>query len=122
MQNELIKAVADGTGLRVEFFWTGDRFGHVVSLVDAAGNSEPVLESIDGRPDENWPPSPPLQSLNFQSLPDGQRAALLVGMAGGSHWSASIEPSVNGAELVFDMACRQATPAIWLGSRYRRLP
>jgi hypothetical protein len=47
--------------------------------------------------------------------------ALLVGMAGGSHWSASIEPVSGAASLLFDLACRHSKGPKCLGSQYRRL-
>jgi hypothetical protein len=96
-----------GMGLRVEFERRGDRFGHVILLVMPGEEAVPLLESVEGGPSEDWPPSPPLQSLSIETLPDGRRAALLVGMAGKSHWSASIEAATPGeAALVFDVACR----------------
>ena len=65
--------------------------------------------------------SPPLQNLSMETLPDGRRVALPLGMSGGSHWSASIEPDPCRAGLIFDIACRHAAEAVWLGNRYRQL-
>jgi hypothetical protein len=122
MPNEAIEA-ADASGLRlhVEFHWLGDRFGHVISAIHSSGEIHPLLKSVEGTTADNWPPSPPLQSLSIETLPDGRRAALLVGMAGGSHWSASIESSQARAELIFDLACRHSKEPNWLGSKYQRL-
>jgi hypothetical protein len=111
----------DGHCLRVDFIWRGDRYGHVISLIDVAGQPHPLLESIEGAPTDAWPPSPPLQSLSIETLTGGRRAALLVGSAGRSHWSASIEPSTDDAALHFDIACRHAATPHCLGSRYRWL-
>jgi hypothetical protein len=118
-----IEAVApNGHCLRVDFHWRNDRYGHVVSLVGTTGEVEPLLASIEGLAEENWPPSPPLQSLSVETLPNGRPVALLVGMAGGTHWSASIEPLSGTAELLFDIACRHSSAPQRLGSQYRRLP
>lgn len=119
MQNESLDARGtDGNVLRVEFRWLGDRFGHVLSAVDSAGQSQPLLESLEGTPADVWPPSPPLQNLHRETLPDGRTALLLVGAAGRSHWSASIEAARGEAKLLFDIACRHGTASGWLGSRY----
>jgi hypothetical protein len=45
--------------------------------------------------------------------------ALLVGMAGRSHWSVSVEPETAANTLLFDVACRVQQPPIWLGSSYQ---
>jgi hypothetical protein len=121
MRSETIEsAAADGLCLRVSFIWLGDRFAHRISVIEPAGEIRPVLESIEGSPTENWPPSPPLQSLSIETLEGGRRAALLVGMAGGSHWSASVEATPGRAELIFDLACRHNKRPEWIGSRYLR--
>jgi hypothetical protein len=123
MRNELIEAASsDGSVLRVEFVWLGDRFGHRISAVNAHGELTLLLESIEGSGTDDWPPSPPLQSLHIEPLPNGRRAALLVGMAGRSHWSASIEAAQESAEILFDLACRHSASSKQLGSRYRAAP
>src|SRR5437773_7625601 len=122
MWSDAIDAVDySGASLRVEFTWRGDRYGHVISLMNATGQTMLLFESIEGAHDDDWPPSPPLQSLSIEKLADGRSAALLVGMAGRSHWSASIETTVGALVLVFDVACRHSQAPKWLGSRYRRL-
>jgi hypothetical protein len=122
MPNEAIEVIGtDGLCLRVQFLWRHDRFGNVISVVNAGGESIALLESVEGTPEDHWPPSPPLQSLSIETLSDGRRAALLLGMAGGSHWSASVEPSSGEAALTFDLACRSARQPGILGSRYRRI-
>jgi hypothetical protein len=120
MQRETIEAIgSDKTRLCVQFTWRGDRYGHTICLGQADGELVPILESSEGSPHENWPPSPALQSLSVHELPDGRRALLLVGMAGGSHWSACIEPMAGHAGLTFDIACRHKAAPGWLGSRYQ---
>src|SRR5262245_28759161 len=92
MQRQSISAVDDfGRGLQVEFVWKSDRFGHVISLLDPQREPCAVWESIEGTPAEPWPTSPPFQSLTIQEVSAGRTAALLVGMAGANHWSASVE-------------------------------
>jgi hypothetical protein len=107
-----------GHALRVEFVWHGDRYRHLIAVARPDGSSMPCFESVEGGAADPWPPSPPLQSLSIETLPDGRRVALLVGMAGNCHWSASIEPSASGRSLVFDIACRVAGPNPILGSQY----
>ena len=76
-----------------------------------------MLESVEGSASDDWPASPPLQNLSIEELAPGRRAALLVGMAGRSHWSASIEPVPGQAALLFDVACRTSDSDVSLGSR-----
>jgi hypothetical protein len=107
-----------GLALRVEFVWRNDRYGHVISAVNSDGAAETLLESIEGTPADIWPPSPPLQSLHRETLPDGRSALLLVGAAGRSHWSASVETAPGEPKLIFDLACRHGKESGWLGCRY----
>lgn len=108
----------EGAGLRVVFRRLGDRFAHRVELVEGP-YSAPILESLEGEPDDPWPPSPPLQELHFEDRPAGQRLALLVGRAGASHWSLSVEWDPLSSRFSFDVACRVRSAPAWLGSRYR---
>ena len=120
MQREILET--HGTGgirLGVVFHWQADRFGHSICLLEAGGTHLPLLESIEGLPPDDWPQSPPLQSLHCESLPDGTRVALLVGMAGKGHWSASIGPRADENRLVFDVACRASESGGQLGTSYR---
>jgi len=120
MRSEWLEAAeCDGWRLRVEFNWHVDRYRHVISLIDAAGRSTPLLESIEGSPTDDWPASPPLQNLHCENQTDGSRVALLVGMAGRGHWSASIGSRPNESALVFDLACRSSAVAGPLDSTYR---
>jgi hypothetical protein len=116
---------AGGTRLRITFVRRGDRYGHRLSavLVGQAGGESivPLAESVEGTSDDPWPPSPPLQSVSIEKLPDGRTVALLVGMAGRSHWSASIEEVREQCGVQFDLACRCQAPGT-LGSQYAPLP
>src|SRR4029450_2825657 len=62
---------------------------------------------------------PPLQNLSIEQLAPGRRVALLVGMSGSSHWSASIESVPGQSAFVFDIACRTTRGGASLGSLYR---
>jgi hypothetical protein len=94
-----------------------------VSLVLPAGSAviSPVLlfESQEGNSEEDWPASPPLQFVSIETRPKKLPVALLMGMAGGSHWSASIEQHPAEHSLRFDIACRAGSHPDKLGSRYR---
>ncbi|HEY5313316.1 MAG TPA: hypothetical protein VIK18_12390 [Pirellulales bacterium] len=107
-----------GAGWRIVFVRSGDRIAHHVELADG-DQREPLLVSIEGSPDEPSPASPPLQQVHFQPLPGGGQAALLVGMAGRSHWSAAVEVPADGRQAAFEIACRAVAPPAWLGSSYR---
>jgi hypothetical protein len=103
--------------LRIEFQRAKDRWGHVIGLADVQG-FHLLARSVEGKPDDLWPASPALQELHLEDRADGQ-VAFLTGMAGSSHWSASIacEPAYNRA--TFDFACRCKQPPTWLGSLYQ---
>lgn len=78
--------------------------------------------------DAHWPPSPPFQQLHVEDHGAGE-IAMLVGMAGTSHWSAAVTCTPRGFE--FDVACRIASSKgntgraertrLWLGSTYQLL-
>lgn len=108
----------DGRGLRVAFIWDEDRYGHEIACLD--GRSVVVcLAAETGREQDPWPASPALQQLSFHEVEPGRRGALLVGMAGKSHWSQSVEVDADTTSLTFDVACRVQAQPQWLGSRYR---
>jgi hypothetical protein len=119
--------------LRIEFVRQRDRFVHRIGLVvddnfsplltsdegDASWGNAAPNDHIRGEIDAAWPPSPPFQELRIESRDYGQQVALLVGMAGSSHWSASVETDPHAGSTIFDVACRLREPARTLGSRYR---
>ncbi len=114
-------ATSDRHRLRLQFDWQQDR--HQLQLwrdVEAAGEvaSELLLISEEGTPNNRWPPSPPLQSLAIEERGE-QTVALAVGMAGGAHWSASIETLPEPLALRFDYACRLNEEPAFLGSTFR---
>jgi len=125
MHNEAIEACGEnGFLLHVEFERQLDRYGHTISMVDPSGGITPLLRSGEGVTEDDWPPSPPLQTLSMEKLSDARTVALLVGMAGRSHWSESVEPVIGEAKIVFDVACRYVPhqqfprPPGQLGSHY----
>jgi len=113
-----LQIVIGNEAFALEFFWQQDRFAQrVVSQPEA--EREILLRSQEGTPQQIWPPSPPSQSISVETQ-DGCQVALLVGMAGKSHWSASVMPvteSLSGWE--FDIACLAKQPPQWLGSSYQ---
>ncbi len=113
-----IRAVgADGFGLSVSFVRHHDRYAHTIAAVDGQLQT-PLLASSEGTDQQDWPPSPPLQQLNIEARAAGD-VALLIGIAGKSHWSLSVEAIRETATLVFDVACRCARTPERLGSVYR---
>lgn len=111
------RAILEMPGMRFELLHRGDRFGHRIWTVDARRDVL-LLTSQEGTPDDPWPPSPPLQELHLESRPGGKELALLVGMAGHSHWSLSAELDAAAGTLTLDVACRVRDRAGPLGSRY----
>ena len=105
-----------GHGLRLTFSWTGDRYAQQVDYCGPLGTT-PLLTSLEGNDQAVWPASPPLQQLTFEERPRGP-IALLIGMAGSSHWSVSVETDTARAEIVFDVACRMSQQPLFLGSTY----
>ena len=100
----------------VVFRWRGDRWRHTVTF---AGES--LAESVEGTADggdARWPVSPPLVELSAINLQGGP-ALLAVGLAGRSHFSASVRPHPEHADtLLFEIACRVKERPSWLGSTY----
>lgn len=81
-----------------------------------------LLQSCEGDGLQDWPCSPPIQQLVAERLPDGSPALLGVGMAGKSHWSASIHRGDSNDGILFDFACRFSLTPKFLGSSYRIHP
>ncbi len=118
-ESAVLEAIdAAGDGLRATFFWRVDRYAHRLERLEG-GAATQLLESIEGSDLDRWPPSPPLQQLMLEQLPDRRPVALLVGMAGANHWSLSVEAEPGDAALVFDVACRIKDEGARLGSSYR---
>lgn len=115
MNRESVPVVMGRGVLRLIVERAGDRHAHRLEVADTKAV---ILSSVEGAADEDWPASPPLQEL--QSAPDSIGPALLVGMAGRSHWSQSAELRDGPpASVHFDVACRLHAHPSWLGSTYR---
>lgn len=95
-----------------------DRVSHRIEVLDADSRILAELRSLEGTSADEWPPSPALQSCSLQEIRPGERAAFLVGMAGKSHWSASMEAVAREGAFVFDFACRVHQAPHWLGTSY----
>jgi hypothetical protein len=144
--------VLEAGALRIGFAYAGDRWGHWIepacfagdrlaqpwtaesrlalpstaesrlALPSTAGEVSARLESLEGQPDDPWPASPALQSLHVEQRGGGIVVALLVGMAGSSHWSLSVEANAQLHRATFDVACRTRAEPAWLGSTYSLSP
>ncbi len=114
----LVACSSGGRRLRLDFTWRGDRYMQTLYVGDGAGAETLAWISVEGAADEAWPGSPAFQQLHVESRGE-RRVALLVGMAGTSHWSASVEPVEGRAAWLFDVACRVREAPSFLGSEYR---
>jgi len=104
--------------VEVTFTWAGDRWTHRVTT--GAGGTWQSVEgprAEDGDP--RWPASPVLVELSRLATAGGP-AILGVGLAGRSHFSASIGPDPEHPDRIrFEIACRFNEPPVWLGTTYR---
>jgi hypothetical protein len=107
-------------GLRINFHWHRDRFSHSIGFVDKE-RFIPLLASHEGTESDPWPLSPPLQDLSVAEIETDQRSILLVGRAGKSHWSASVETSLSPLAIQLDVACRVYEIPQILCSSYRSM-
>lgn len=113
----MLGAVGNGE-LRVEFFRHSDRVAHRILCRGVV-----IAESVEGTPEEDWPPSPPFQDVHLEcgktkAMHEPGKIGFLVGMAGRSHWSATVEPSIDRS-IAWEIACRLHGSPQWLGVRYR---
>jgi hypothetical protein len=120
--------------LRLVLFRAGDRYAHRIELLSAEGELVASASSVEGAlvgqasPDgshasfahvsETWPASPPFQQFHRQEI-DGRPAWFFVGMAGKSHWSASVTARDDAPGWEFDVACRFREAPGYLGSANR---
>jgi hypothetical protein len=120
---QLLALNAQGTGLGVALWRQGDRYAHALYAFGGAAETPLLLmASLEGNDREPWPTSPPLQQLIVEPREAGRNVALLIGMAGSSHWSLSIDVDSIGRLIVFEAACRCSTQPTEMGSRYRVRP
>ncbi len=113
--------LAASPSLQVIFSRRHDRWGHRIEWIHPAGRRIDFT-SEEGSSSDDWPPSPPLQTLDVQELSPGRRVVFFVGMAGSAHWSAAVEARPETSDLLFDVACRCTVRPPRLGSRYRLGP
>ncbi|MFO0884877.1 MAG: hypothetical protein U0894_11945 [Pirellulales bacterium] len=111
--------VVGGKSYELTFTREGDRIIQRFVTDSGLPGEQVVLESCEGTPADAWPASSPLQSLSIEELTPGAPVALLVGMAGKSHWSASIERLSGNNGWRWDIACRVSITPDFLGSTYR---
>jgi hypothetical protein len=107
-----------GHVLRLVLEQTADRVSHRIEVLDGDSRVLAQLRSVEGPSADKWPPSPVLQSCSLQEIRPGEPTAFLVGMAGKSHWSASMEAIPLEGALSFDFACRVHEEPRWMGTTY----
>jgi hypothetical protein len=112
------------------FTWVGDRWTHRITTGgDGEADGWTSLDGPSPADDPRWPASPVLVELSRVKLsrvdlpraaPAGGSAMVGVGLAGRSHFSASMAPDPEVANSIrFEIACRLHEPPLWLGSTYR---
>jgi hypothetical protein len=106
--------------------WAGDRWTHRITIAGSDASAD--WTSLDGPfgpgDDPRWPASPVLVELSRVTVPGGtvgdRPAVVGVGLAGRSHFSASIAVDPRDAGMIrFEIACRLHEPPGWLGTTYR---
>ncbi len=111
------------------FTWTGDRWAHRITTGGGEADGWTSLDGPSPADDPRWPASPVLVELSRVELSRvdlpraaaaGESAVVGVGLAGRSHFSASIAPDPEVADAIrFEIACRLHESPLWLGSTYR---
>ena len=109
--------------IQVEFYWYHDRWAHRISI-----DGQPVWESLEGPRatlapgiSDRWPASPVFTEIMPTETASGP-AVLGVGLAGRSHFSASLTAAAEIPDtLLVELACRLHEPPGWLGSVYSGL-
>jgi len=116
----------------VVFSWAGDRWTHRIlhRHTDSSTDRRTGLvrwKSLEGPrtpgDDPRWPASPVLVELSRVALPTSGSArgyaVVGVGLAGRSHFSASITADPELSDTIrFEIACRLSETPAWLGSIY----
>ncbi|MCO6042981.1 hypothetical protein NG895_03595 [Aeoliella sp. ICT_H6.2] len=109
----LEKLTKKDCGIRVDFYWLGDRFSHTISAV-RDGEATVVWRSVDN--DEF---GPVYQELHEQTTHDGRTILFLNGASAGAHWSASVSFKEAVCHLTFDVAARVAKEPVERVIEYR---
>jgi hypothetical protein len=115
----LVIAGPSGARLRAAFAECDGRIVGSVFLEHDAQSVEVLREILAGG--EAWPLSPPWQELHVHAAESGERALMLVGRAGTSHWSMTVSADDALRGIVFDVACRVRSQPDFLGSTYDAL-
>ncbi len=102
--------------LRLRFEKQGDRYAHVIEVLDANGWT-PIAQSVEGTPDQTWPTSPPWQELTQEQHATSQQIIFTVGKAGTSHWSGSFSKLTAGG-IRCEIACRTSRAPHLIGTTY----
>lgn len=119
-QLKLSAITASGSGIEVRFQRLADRWAHTIAATKGE-HLMPLLASHEGGPEDDWPPSPPLQEVHLQEEANKGRLILGVGGAGSARWSLSVEADPDRGRLVFDVACRLSVALSHCGSAYRSM-
>ena len=113
--------------MSVEFIWNNDRWRHLFRadqkdyLQSVEGDKIPTKNDILCVPlgiSERWPASPVITEVTPTEAM-GHRALVAVGLAGRSHFSASLTASTAKKDTILvEVACRVYEAPEWLGSTY----
>ena len=113
--------------IRVEFLWSNDRWRHLFRidgkdcLRSVEGDRIPtdnVILPIPTGISERWPASPVITEVTPTEA-IGHRALVAVGLAGRSHFSASLTAAKAKKDAILvEVACRIFEAPKWLGSTY----
>lgn len=113
--------------IRVEFLWSNDRWRHLFCIDDknclqsVEGDHIPTDNDILPIPtsiSERWPASPVITEVT-PTKAIGHGALVAVGLAGRSHFSASLTASKAKKDTILvEVACRVFEAPEWLGSTY----
>ena len=111
--------------MSVEFIWNNDRWRHFFRI-----DQKDCMRSVEGdtfptnneaQPpciSERWPASPVITEVTPTEAM-GHRALVAVGLAGRSHFSASLTASIAKKDTILvEVACRVFEAPEWLGSTY----
>jgi len=122
-------ASEDGRWL-ISFHWRNDRYDHVIATAGEVKN-ESLLRSVNGSADEDWPASPAIQQLSTETI-EGKSTVLGVGCCGTSHFSVSVQSSLDSSgkpAVRFDWAVRlskeldqaaiDSIEGFWVGTTYK---
>ena len=113
--------------IRVEFLWSNDRWRHLFRIDDknclqsVEGDHIPTDNDILTIPtsiSERWPASPVITEVT-PTKAIGHEALVAVGLAGRSHFSASLTaPKAKKDTILVEVACRVFEAPEWLCSTY----